>query len=116
MEKYEQLKGVFKKDIDKSLANHEMKAAIMQKTLNEEFIKKCTKKCPCCGSMIQKADGCNKMTCGRCRNFFCWLCLSKIDGYEHFREGCTLWEGGKIDENLVDDRMKEATLTVEQLE
>ena len=52
MEKFDRLKELFKKDIDKSVANHETIAAILAKTLNDEFIKKCTKKCPCCSSIV----------------------------------------------------------------
>jgi E3 ubiquitin-protein ligase RNF14 len=32
-------------------------------------------------------DGCNKMTCIKCKSYFCWLCLtilSKTDPYSHF--------------------------------
>lgn len=44
-------------------------------------------KCPQCSTFIQKADGCNKMTCLKCNVFFCNICcerLNKSDPYEHF--------------------------------
>ena len=48
------------------------------------------KKCPRCKFPIEKTGGCNKMTC-RCGQAFCWMCLSKIDGYGHFQKGCALF-------------------------
>eukprot|EP00887_Chlorella_sp_A99_P000419 scaffold13.g419.t1 len=35
-------------------------------------IEKTSKRCPACGTAVQKAEGCNKMTCGGCGAFFCY--------------------------------------------
>ena len=34
-------------------------------------------KCPSCGFGTQKIDGCNHMTCVKCRHNWCWLCRGK---------------------------------------
>jgi len=51
-----------------------------------------TKSCPSCGLAIEKNGGCNKMTCSKCGGYFCWLCGSKIKGYDHFQQkSCQLF-------------------------
>ncbi|XP_047234824.1 E3 ubiquitin-protein ligase RNF14 [Girardinichthys multiradiatus] len=64
---------------------------VVQKAVEESFsrdwLKENCKCCPRCGTNIQKVDGCNKMTCTSCKQYFCWLCLgvlSKVNPYSHF--------------------------------
>ncbi len=58
-------------------------------------------------TVLQKEDGCNKMTCGRCSTYFCWLCLAHLNPrcpYLHFSDPsskCNLFQGLERDE---DDR------------
>jgi len=40
-------------------------------------------KCPSCGIQIEKSEGCNHMTCGKCHYQFCWLCKGKYSD-NHF--------------------------------
>lgn len=34
-----------------------------------------TKECPKCVARIEKNNGCNHMTCRRCKHEFCWICM-----------------------------------------
>jgi hypothetical protein len=34
-----------------------------------------TKRCPRCSTAIEKDEGCNHMTCRKCRHDFCWICM-----------------------------------------
>ncbi|KAI0313332.1 hypothetical protein OF83DRAFT_1175779 [Amylostereum chailletii] len=48
------------------------------------------KKCPGCKAPIERAEGCNHMTCTRCHTHTCWVCLEtfpKGQGiYDHMRQ------------------------------
>ena len=41
-------------------------------------------KCPKCGFGTEKIDGCNHMTCTKCRHEWCWLCRGNYS-YNHFK-------------------------------
>nr|XP_054755134.1 E3 ubiquitin-protein ligase RNF14-like [Lytechinus pictus]XP_054755135.1 E3 ubiquitin-protein ligase RNF14-like [Lytechinus pictus] len=61
---------------------------VIENCNSEAWINKHSKKCPNCQRPIQKSDGCNKMTCRKCRCYFCWLChaiLPRSDPYSHYR-------------------------------
>lgn len=48
-----------------------------------------TTPCPCCKAQIEKSEGCNHMSCTRCRSHFCYRCgktLSAADPYKHFQQ------------------------------
>uniref|UniRef100_A0A8D2L5W7 RBR-type E3 ubiquitin transferase n=1 Tax=Varanus komodoensis TaxID=61221 RepID=A0A8D2L5W7_VARKO len=69
---------------------------VIRKALEEmestEWLAKNSKSCPHCGTPIQKFDGCNKMTCTACRQYFCWLCmrpLSRASPYMHFNDAAS---------------------------
>ena len=46
--------------------------------------------CPACKTPSEKISGCNKMTCGKCKVSFCWVCKEVIkdkNPYDHFNKG-----------------------------
>ncbi|XP_072002202.1 E3 ubiquitin-protein ligase RNF14-like isoform X1 [Engystomops pustulosus] len=66
---------------------------VIQKAVEEmesmEWLEQNSKCCPRCGTHIQKIDGCNKMTCTGCHQYFCWLCSSTLNRgnpYLHFND------------------------------
>ncbi|KAM5170228.1 E3 ubiquitin-protein ligase RNF14 isoform 1-T2 [Mantella aurantiaca] len=88
---------------------------VLQKAVEElesvEWLEQNSKACPHCGTYIQKIDGCNKMTCTGCKQYFCWLCmntLSRGNPYNHFNDsssGCfnNLFRGENVDQDHFDD-------------
>ncbi|KAL3458126.1 hypothetical protein BJX64DRAFT_234359 [Aspergillus heterothallicus] len=50
---------------------------------SEKFVEKTTKRCPGCRWPIEKNEGCDHMTCIKCRHEFCWICLK--DWQSHTR-------------------------------
>ena len=85
------------------------------------------RKCPRCASPFEKRDGCNKMTCSKCRCIGCYLCKQPIEGYAHFCSKhlckcnqCHLWADPKESDErarreagrkvLVDANMSEADI------
>ncbi|CAI0472902.1 unnamed protein product [Linum tenue] len=60
--------------------------------MSEREVARVSKICPHCKMAISRIDGCNKMVCGSCGKYFCYLCNKPINGYEHFRDGaCELF-------------------------
>lgn len=41
-------------------------------------VSKISKPCPGCGAPVEKAAGCNHLTCEVCETSFCWLCGKKV--------------------------------------
>ncbi|CAF2742250.1 unnamed protein product [Rotaria sp. Silwood2] len=44
--------------------------------LTETWLQLYAKRCPQCQSLIQKKDGCDMMSCEKCKHKFCWICLA----------------------------------------
>ena len=69
-----------------------------------QWLESNSRKCPNCQAKIQKALGCNKMTCTHCNCSFCWLCstaLPSVNPYRHFRDGMSKC-AGRLFEGLTD--------------
>ena len=56
-----------------------------------------TKSCPKCVSRIEKNQGCNHMTCQRCKYEFCWICMG--DWTEHGANTGGYYKCNKYDPN-----------------
>ena len=84
---------------------------MVDEVVSEKWLYSNAKQCPSCKASIQKIDGCNKMTCIKCRAYFCWLCmatLSRSNPYQHFNSlgsECfnRLFEGVEDDDDDDDD-------------
>ncbi|KAL2650936.1 hypothetical protein R1flu_019064 [Riccia fluitans] len=71
--------------------------AMINKMMDLQYVRREAKQCPKCKMAISKSEGCNKMVCSNCGQFFCFKCGKKIDGYSHFGDGsCNLFEDEEI--------------------
>eukprot|EP00981_Chlorochromonas_danica_P013636 scaffold6591_cov328-Ochromonas_danica.AAC.10 len=63
------------------LVAQEIKTTQIQEASNSDEIANAlwvaanTKRCPRCGTAIEKDEGCNHMSCRKCRKEFCWICM-----------------------------------------
>ncbi|XP_020203090.1 E3 ubiquitin-protein ligase RNF14 [Cajanus cajan] len=69
--------------------------------LSMKEIHRDSKLCPSCDMAISRTEGCNKMKCGNCEQYFCYRCnkaLDASDPYGHFRDGsCELFPREMVD-------------------
>ena len=104
-EEYLAATGEEKKKMERRYGRHVLKH-LVENSLSEQWLQEKSKKCPHCNTSIEKIDGCNKMTCTKCRTFFCRLCGKSVDRknpYSHFNtpgQGCfnQLFEGVVVNE------------------
>eukprot|EP00668_Euglena_longa_P004748 GGOE01005546.1.p1 GENE.GGOE01005546.1~~GGOE01005546.1.p1 ORF type:complete len:630 (+),score=206.80 GGOE01005546.1:54-1892(+) len=78
---------------------------------NSKWIFANTKACPQCQSPIQKNDGCNHMTCSKCKGEFCWICLG-----EWSKHGSSWYKCNYYDSTKTDAEEKEKGAVRKQLE
>ncbi|KAL4949803.1 hypothetical protein BDW69DRAFT_68673 [Aspergillus filifer] len=65
----EDVKDDFKEKIDM------LKKRMREVELSMKMVEETTKRCPGCQWPIEKNEGCDHMTCIKCRQEFCWICL-----------------------------------------
>ncbi|XP_047199249.1 E3 ubiquitin-protein ligase RNF14 [Hippoglossus stenolepis] len=72
-----------------------MLQVVLPEFLSEDWVVFNSKSCPHCFCKIEKNGGCNMMTCSRCRQLFCWTCLTRLQRAStgsHFQDGsCSLY-------------------------
>ncbi|XP_071087983.1 E3 ubiquitin-protein ligase RNF14-like [Haliotis cracherodii] len=119
-EEYQAADEMGKKFLEKKYGKRTIEQAL-EETWSSEWLEQYAKQCPSCGTHIQKIDGCNKMTCTKCRCYFCWLCnhtLSRTNPYSHFNmsnNSCfnRLFEGmGPMDGDFFDFEEEEDFLNL----
>ncbi|RYP48377.1 hypothetical protein DL768_005746 [Monosporascus sp. mg162] len=54
----------------------------IEEAMSEALIRKCNK----CRNPFVKEDGCNKITCTRCRTIQCYICRETVKDYSHFND------------------------------
>ena len=62
------------------------KKNIKEKDMTQYAKNNFVKKCPNCGTTIEKNDGCNHITCSKCGHQWCWLCNQKFS-HDHYKKG-----------------------------
>ncbi|KAF3792943.1 E3 ubiquitin-protein ligase [Nymphaea thermarum] len=80
---------------------------LINQILSVKEVLRVSKQCPSCKMAISKIEGCNKMECWNCGQYFCYKCNKAIDGYDHFSGGnCTLFAAEEIQnwERQMNDR------------
>ncbi|KAK8080527.1 hypothetical protein PG997_008345 [Apiospora hydei] len=61
-------------------------------TIEEAMSEAIIRRCNSCKNPFIKQDGCNKITCTRCRTIQCYVCRQTVKGYDHFNDAT---RGGK---------------------
>ncbi|KAJ7533735.1 hypothetical protein O6H91_13G061700 [Diphasiastrum complanatum] len=89
---------------------------LVNEVLNLKYVNREAKLCPTCKMAISKTEGCNKMTCSNCGQYFCFRCGLSIEGYDHYGSGsCVLFEQADIEiwERQMNHRQLEAQARLE---
>eukprot|EP01036_Dinobryon_divergens_P022457 gene22457-30714_t len=52
-----------------------------EEVANAKWIAMHAKPCPRCNAPIEKNEGCNHMSCRKCKQEFCWICMKSWNGH-----------------------------------
>lgn len=96
----------------KSLENWKIKCNNESETAN--WILANTKPCPKCRSRIEKNQGCNHMTCQKCKYEFCWICCG--DWKEHGANTGGYYNCNKFSEEKDTDNQSDAARAKRELD
>lgn len=86
LNRYQEAGTEEKLQIEKVYGRKQLQDALNEE-LTEKWIDSWSKPCPQCKTHIEKIEGCNKMTCWKCKTYFCWICLEHLPNdnpYSHF--------------------------------
>lgn len=61
-----------------------------QEKESQKWKERYTRPCPACKASIQKNEGCNHMSCAKCKHQFCWQCMNPWKQRGHGPFGCSL--------------------------
>ena len=107
-ETWESLDVPERREMESKYGKNKLQTAF-QEYDSENWIQSNARHCPSCRSKIEKALGCNKMTCTQCNSSFCWICdapLPRVDPYMHFRPGQSSC-AGKLFEGILNDEWQD---------
>jgi len=91
--------------LEKRYGRKVLKNAV-EELYSESWLSQFTQTCPSCNTKIEKIDGCNKMTCFKCTNNFCWICnklISSSDPYAHYQNNANACYNKLFEGIVVDD-------------
>jgi hypothetical protein len=76
--------------------NEKTSGTAPRRKIEERMTKAVIRECKTCKAEIVKLDGCNRLTCSRCRTTMCYVCRQTLSSaYNHFCDHCYTREQGK---------------------
>ena len=67
----------WEREVSEQVDNNQGAQRAAERVSDDVWLGENCKSCPNCKSPIFKDDGCNHMTCYKCKHEFCWMCLGR---------------------------------------